>query len=634
MKKILSLVLVLALALSLAACGGSGSSSSSAGTDSSSSEPAGTSDKTLVVGVNATFEEKWNPVMAESAYDLYAIDNIFVNPTRPNAQNVMEPWGGSIEGVENEDGTVTYTVKVNQGMKFTNGDDVTIDDYLYTLYLISDPSYTGPASLLNEDIVGMKEYFYDNENYTAIVEEIEEKVAAYAPTEEEIKPHAEQWAADNDMDVSEFMPGGGYYEEYIVPEMQAEYEQSLMEELVLGDLASGEVKVPEISGVKRVDDYTATVTYNSVSIVAERAISLPLVPHKYYGEFNKGDVSAQMANNEPVGSGPYTWGGFADNIITLKANPDYFEGAPKTGTVKLQYVPEADTMANLLSGAIDIANPAGQEDQLEEMDASSNVTYQLVPNAGYGYMGMNCKSMPQGVRQGIFSLMNRAPAVEGYFGDLATVIERPMTTTLAEYPQDATEYYPYNPEKALEYFESAGYTQKDGQLVNASGEKLVVNAYVGGSGKGDHPAYAMLTQAATALEEMGGELQIQDVDFNVLQGAMNDGTADMWCMAWGAVNNCDKSTQFRTGGGQNRYQISDEKLDAMLDEIVVTLDQTERTALVSEMLDYAMELAIELPLYQRENVWAFNTDNVNMDSLDESTATWDFHHFLWKIEMN
>ena len=68
--------------------------------------------------------------------------------------------------------------------------------------------------------------------------------------------------------------------------------------------------------------------------------------------------------------------------------------------------------------------------------------------------------------------------------------------------------------------------------------------------------------------------------------------------------------------------------------IVKTSDLEARKALVSDMLDYSMELAIELPLYQRENVWAYNTDNLNMDTVQKSSATWDFIDFLWQIEMN
>ena len=73
---------------------------------------------------------------------------------------------------------------------------------------------------------------------------------------------------------------------------------------------------------------------------------------------------------------------------------------------------------------------------------------------------------------------------------------------------------------------------------------------------------------------------------------------------------------------------------ALLDEIVKTVDFDARKELVSQMLDRAMELAIELPLYQRENLWAYNAVNVNMDTVPEATASWDHTDCLWQIEMN
>ncbi len=232
------------------------------------------------------------------------------------------------------------------------------------------------------------------------------------------------------------------------------------------------------------------------------------MPVHYYGEFEKGDVSKVLANMEPMGAGPYIWGGFSDNIITCTANVEYFEGVPNIGTVKWQYVPDADTIAALASGEIDIANPSGSKENIAELEAQG-IEFDLIDFAGYGYLGLNAENLPQGVRQGLLSLMNRGPSVEGYYGtEMASIIERPMTSVLAEYPQDVKIYYEYSPEKALEYFKSAGYSQDStGTLVNKEGKKLVVNVYIGGDGVGNHPGYAMLTQAANDMAAMGAELQ-------------------------------------------------------------------------------------------------------------------------------
>jgi peptide/nickel transport system substrate-binding protein len=286
----------------------------------------------------------------------------------------------------------------------------------------------------------------------------------------------------------------------------------------------------------------------------------------------------------------------------------------------------------LASGAIDIANPSGSKMNIEEMKRL-NIEYSLIDNAGYGYVGLQANNLPLAVRKGLLTLLNREPAVKGWYGDIADVIERPMTTVLAEYPDDAKVYYSYDVETALKYFESAGYAKDaSGKLVDKNANRLVVNAYIGGSGKGDHPAYSMLTQAQNDMASLGGELQIQDVEFNVLQGAMNDGTADMFILAWGNTTTCDKSSIYSTGGGQNRTNVSDPALDELLRRIPLTIDFEERSGLVSQMLDKVMDLAIELPLYQRKNITAYGS-NLNMDTVPEAGTFWSYESVLYKVEL-
>jgi peptide/nickel transport system substrate-binding protein len=228
--------------------------------------------------------------------------------------------------------------------------------------------------------------------------------------------------------------------------------------------------------------------------------------------------------------------------------------------------------------------------------------------------------------------MNRAPSVEAFFGDLAVVIERPMTTILPEYPHDAEEVYGYSVESALERFEAAGYRQENGVLVDENGNQFSYNIFIAGGGVGDHPVSPMLTQARDDVASLGGELIIQDVPFNVLQGAMNDGTADMFTLAWSDVFNADKTTQFHTTGGQNRFNVSTPRMDSLLEQINQELDLTARTALVAEMLDYAMELVIEFPVYQRQNLLAFNTRYLNTDALPaNSTPFFNYENVLWQL---
>lgn len=620
-------------------------------------------DKTLVIGVPANFEEKWNPFMAESAYDQMIIEQVFVAPMKVVAGAVLEKFGGNIvAGDVAEDGSVTYTVTCNKDMKFTDGEKVTIDDYIYMFYVCSDQSYTGPSQMVANDIRGIKEYYYDDSNYTvngATAEAEAEKYQLANISEEDFVTYMVateldgQW--DGDLEYwTEYISSEGLEDALAeidatdadaVLELVAKVEYAYAEyydayswwfNKIYDDIKDADAtsqSVDKISGLERVDDYTCKVTFNSLNIYGDRAINLYFTPEHYYGAIEKGNVGSILANVAPLGSGPYVFGGFADNIVTCTANADYFEGVPKTGTVKWQYVPSTDTVTALANGEIDIAEVSSKPEYIEEMD-SLGLEYDLVDNDGYGYVGLNCENLPLEVRQGLFCLMNREPSVNGYYKGLATVIERPMSTVIAEYPDDATVKYPYDPAEALKYFEKAGYSQVNGKLVDENGEQLVVNAYIAGEQIGDHPSYAMLVQASDDMKNLGGQLQVNDVDFNILQAAMNDGSADMFCLAWGAVYDCDKTTQFKSTGGQNRYKIKNAEMDALLDQIIVTIDLEERSALVAEMLDLAMDLAIEVPVYQRLNCIAYNSEAVNMDTVIEAVTFYNYTAALWKVEMN
>lgn len=624
-------------------------------------------DKTLVMAVPATFQERWNPFMAESAYDRYIVDQAFVSPMKLNQDNVLVPYAGNISYEEQADGKIVYTVSLLPGMFHVDGNPVTIDDYIYFITVCSDPSYTGPFSFITSDIEGIKEYYYDDPNYSSVVagfaKTAAEKYSLGNIAQEDyitylVETNLEGWWAGLDsytwgpyivsegfeaewnaidqkdpaqvLELLALVEMVNYYDSY---DPETWWAANLANSYIAGNLADG-VDVPSISGIKKIDDLTCTVTFNKIDIYGDRTLNTYIPSSKAYGEIKKGDVSAILANMNPVGSGPYTFQGFANNIATSVANNNYFEGQPNIGTVKWEYVPEADTIAKLVNGDIDVANPRGNKENVAELD-DLGIAYDLIDNAGYGYAGFQHNSLSLNVRKGLAHLMNRRASVQSYYGSkIAQVIERPMTTVLSEYPKDAPEYYPYNPAKALEYFKADGYEQVNGKLVDKSGNQLKVAAYVGGSGLGDHPAYMMLADAAEDMAALGGEIQINDVQFAILQAAMNDGTADIFILAWGSSTTCDKSSIFRSNGGQNRANAKDAQLDALLDEILVTIDFEERCDLVSQMLDRAMDLVIELPLYQRKNIWAYNSDTVDISSLPETTTFYDLNSELWKIRMN
>ena len=660
-RKILALLLSATMLFTLGGC-------SSEGKDNNK---GGVGNNTLVIGTS-TFNGVFNPFFYNTAYDIQAFETVFTSVCETNENNELIDKGGSItaEEVTAEDGNVQtlYTIKLKEGMKFHDGEDVTIDDLIFAYYVYADPTYDGMASFISSiDIVGMKEYYYDDANYSSKVAEIEAEAEKKAATEEGfiqylIDSNCEGWyEGDPNGDIGdgktfiEYLKNEGYEadsvasnsDEFLKLLAKCEYEKykdsydavtwwtsALSKDYISAGLEDG-IDVETITGINKVDDLTCTVLVNGINVSGDRQLALqPLTPEHYYGEgFVKGNLSGVKAKNDtPMGSGPYKWVGYDNNVVSVTKFDDYFLGAPKIENIKYQVVEEEQKVNAIISGDIDITDPSASLEIMEELEANE-IEYSLIGYPGYGYIAISAKRVPDlKVREGLMHLMTREQAIATYYGELAQVIERPMTPTLAEYPQDAKEYWGYDKEKALECFKEAGYEQVGGKLVK-DGKQLTVEVVIGDASS--HPSTPILTQMKSDMEELGAELIISDVDFSILTNRVNNDDVDMWVMAWGNSTDCDLSqifgSEFTKAGGSNRTWVEDSEVDALLKEVMQTLDLEERKALVAEELDKIMSWATYMPVYQRKNLWIYNSETVNTDTIPENTST--YYNYVNEIHL-
>ena len=657
-KKIISLILASVMALTLAGCSGNGGSSASA-------------NDTLVIGTSS-FNGIFSPFFYNTAYDAQAFETVFTSVCQTNENNELVDMGGSItaEEVKAEDGSVQtkYTIKLKDDMKFQDGKPVTIDDLIFTYYVYADPTYDGMATFSTAiDIVGLKEYYYDDANYSAKIAQIGEDAAAKAATEEGfleylVKSNCADWyAGDPNGDVGDgrtfvqYLKEEGYDADSVASDKDAflqllakcEYEKyadgydpvgwwttELSKDYINAGLEDG-IDVETIEGIQKVDDLTCTVLVNGINITADRQLALnPIVPKHYYGEnFKKGDLSGVKAKNDsPMGSGPYQWGGYENNVVTVKKFDDYFLGTPKIENIKYQVIDEEQKVNAVISGDIDITDPSASLEVMKELE-ENEIEYSLVGNPGYGYIAISAKRVPDiKVREGLMHLMTREQAIKTYYGDLGQVIQRPMTPTVAEYPTDAKEYWGYDKAKALECFKAAGYEQVDGKLVK-DGKQLSVE--VGISSAASHPSTPILTQMKSDMDELGAELVVSDLDGSILMNRQQNDDIDMWVLAWGNATDCDLTQMFGSeytkAGGSNRTWVEDPEVDALLKQVTQTLDFEERKELVAKELDKIMSWATYMPVYQRKNLFIYNSNTVNTDTIPENTST--YYNYVNEIHL-
>lgn len=365
-------------------------------------------------------------------------------------------------------------------------------------------------------------------------------------------------------------------------------------------------------------------------------MNFEVAPKSYYGEgFTKGNLkSVKEKSSQPKGAGPYEFKGLSNNVVSYVANPNYYKGEPKIKNLKLQVVDQTNMLETAARGDVDIAEPVASPDQVKEAQKHENIHTELIDNNGYGYIAMNAERVPDKlVRQGIFHLLDRKPAVTAAYGELASVIERPMSQVNWAYPENATEYYGFDPEKAKAKFEEAGYTLQDGKLMKDGKQLQISCAYPGGKSD-DHPVKPVFAKLKSEGEKLGMKIDLLNMDGNPFFSALNAGTLDMWAAAWQATPDPDMTQIYRSDGPSNHYKIKNAELDKLIDEGLKHLDRETRKEIYSKALDIVMEEAVEMPFYQRKNMVVFNQDVVDIDSLpEEFTPYYGYGDELEKLEL-
>jgi len=486
---------------------------------------------------------------------------------------------------------------------------------------------------------------------------------------------------------------------------QADVEGPISEMLLQEKLASSEgVEVPNIEGIKKLSQTEVEVKVKGFEAPAVYSIcGIDVAPMHYYGDpalydyennmfgFTRGDLSiVESKTTEPMGAGPYKFIKYENKIVYYEANENYYKGQPITKYLQLKETTDAEMIAGVGAGEIDVANPSGSVAKFEELKAyNSNkeavgdvITANSVDNLGYGYIGINATNVnvagepgseaSKNLRKGFATVyaVYRDVAIDSYYGDAANVINYPISNTSWAAPQKADAGYEVafskdvegNPiytadmvadskydaalEAAKGFFIAAGYTfdEATGKFTAApAGAKLEYEVIVPGDGQGDHPAFAILADTREALEKIGITLTINDPsDANVLWDSIDANTHEMWTAAWGSTIDPDMYQVYHSSNGiglggtdSNSYNIADSLLDELIVEARQSADQAFRKATYKQALDIILDWGVEVPNYQRQNLVIFSTERVNMDTVTPDITTyWGWMHDIELLQMN
>ena len=748
-RKLVSVLLIATTVLSMVGCGKSGDSASTGGDSSGSDTP-------LVIAWDA-MSQKFSPFFAESSADMKVegLVNISLTSTTRSGEYILEGIDGyteeyngteytyytpsNIEITENEDGSVSYDITIRDDIEFSDGEPLTIDDVIFSMYVMSDPTYDGTSSFSSLPIEGMEEYksgvstlsvliaeagqdntdftYWTEDQQTAFWDAVANEGAAFAQSivdycadnglvdsSDDVAGAASAWGFDIDDDATaeDFFIAIGENYSWNFTSMDAEAADVTLADTLPEDVLEMSTTGVEtgdsadyISGIQKTGDYSMTIVMTEYSAPAIEKLAIEIAPMHYYGDtslydydnhqfgFTKNDLSSvREKTTQPLGAGPYVFKEYSNKVAYLEVNENYYLGAPSISEIQFKETQEADKITGVVQGTADIAEPSFSKSASEQISTENSngetsgdvITTQLTDFLGYGYIGMCSLNVKVGddasseeskdLRKAIATVIAayRDVVIDSYYGDAAEVIQYPISNSSWAAPQKSDpdyeiafskdvdgneiytdgmtddERYEAALEAALGYFEAAGYTVEDGKLTAApDGAKLSYEVIIPGGGSGDHPSFGILTGAQEAFATIGFELTINDLsDSSVLWDKLSAQEAEIWCAAWGATADPDMYQVYSSeGGSAYMYAIYSDELDELINEARASSDQSYRKAVYKECLDFIVDYAVEIPIYQRQNAVIYSTDRINTDTIvQDPSPFYGWMNELETLQMN
>lgn len=225
----------------------------------------------------------------------------------------------------------------------------------------------------------------------------------------------------------------------------------------------------------------------------------------------------------PVGTGPFKFVNWlAGDSITLERFDGYYQGAAKTKTIKLRFIPEHATRAIALeTGEVDLITEAGPEDFGKLKDIEEINAFQIKGLTTF-YMGFNMNKKPFDdirVRRAINLALDVDKATEVAFKGYATPAKGPLAPTV-QFANTKIKGYGYDVEQAKKLLAEAGYANGFKTSIWTNNNPVRVK-------------FAEIFQEQ--LSKVGIDVSIEIMEFAPYLDRTARGEHDMFMLGWVAV---------------------------------------------------------------------------------------------------
>jgi ABC-type transport system substrate-binding protein len=329
----------------------------------------------------------------------------------------------------------------------------------------------------------------------------------------------------------------------------------------------------------------------------------------------------RIATN-PVGAGPFVLESFnPGQELVLRAFDGYWDNAPRAQEIVFRYVPEASTRISALQ--------TGQVDVIDSVPPQLALTLQNDPNVrvmtapglrpmGFGFMLEREPLDDVRVRQAINYAVNKEAIAQGIFQGFARPSDSPLAFNTVGHATAGS--YAYDPERAAELLEAAGWSPGTDGVRTQDGRRLSLTLY---TPEGLFPGDVDIAEVvARSLQDVGMAVDIvkfeaaaywdhlrlppNEIVWDLAQFGFNPSSAD------GTYHLDSLFTSNEPGvaaiGAWNMVRYANDEVDRLIASAKTSVDPEARDAYLAEAQRIVWEEAPYLWLQVNEIISAARAD--------------------------
>ena len=391
-------------------------------------------------------------------------------------------------------------------------------------------------------------------------------------------------------------------------------------------------KADSVSGLEKVDDYTVKIHFKEMSPsmqLAGGSVCAYIMPKHIFKDIPEAEweKSDYVRGTKFVGLGQFKIESIvAGESVTLVPNEHYFRGVAKVDKVVMEVVSPDNIVSEMKAGNYDIATmPNSQYEAYKDL---TNVTFLGSQASAYEYIGFhlgkydketgknvtdpNAKMSDVNLRQAMAYALDIDAAGQNLYNGLQHSSNSIIIPFFKDVYNKDQEGFSYNPEKAKQLLDEAGYKDVDGDGIreNKDGSKLTINF---AARTRDEANESLVQQYLNWWKEIGLNVQLytgRTIELNSFYDKVqaDDPEIDVFSAGWSTGYDPNPSGLFGETAQFNFERYVDAEGTAIMNKISSTesFDSAKNVEFYKEWQKYVHDKAFIFPTLVGEELTAVN----------------------------